>query len=153
MEYEYSYRVKDLAPYLKEIEKNFKFIEKVSEKRTIYRTDESIARITYRNDEMLLDFKENKVMVNGSIERKETRAIRFDNLENCEEILRFLNYTKDATVVRNRSVYEGNNIKFEIDEYFEPEKANVVSFEGDKETCDKYNIDFLKLFNSLEKSK
>ncbi len=150
MEYEYSYRVKDLAPYIKEIEKEFKFVEKTSEKRTIYRTDESIARITYRNGEMLLDFKENKVMVNGSIERKETRAIKFDNLENCEEILAFLGYTKDATVVRNRSIYEGENIKFEIDEYFEPEVANVVSFEGDKETCDKYNEEFLELYNSIE---
>ena len=51
---------------------------------------------------------------------------------------------------RKRTIYEGNNIKFEIDEYIEPEKAYVVSFEGNKDICDKVNND-LKALNDIHK--
>ena len=77
--------------------------------------------------------------------RKESKKIKYDSIENCEDILAFLNYKKDNSMVRNRSIYEGKNITFEIDEYLEPEKAYVVSFEGDKTTCDKVNKQFTEL--------
>ena len=55
-----------------------------------------------------------------------------DNIENCENILDFLGYTKDNSLYRKRTIYRGLGIKFEIDEYFEPESALVLSFEGEK---------------------
>ena len=143
MEYEYCYKVKDLKEYLEYIEKNYKFEEKYKEQRVIYRHENNtIARITYKKDIMTLDFKENKMSSDDLIVRKESKTIKFDNLENCEDILSFLGYKKDNSMLRYRSIYTGKNIKFEIDEYIEPESAYVVSFEGGKKTCDKVNEDF-----------
>ncbi len=150
MEYEYSYKVNDLKEFLEYIEKNFKFVKKYKEKRVIYRNVDTIARVTYIDDDMYLDFKENKISDDPLIVRKESKQVKIDSLENCEDILNFLNYKKDNTLLRYRSVYEKDNIKFEIDEYVEPEKAYVVSFEGDKEICDSVNED-IKLILKKEK--
>ena len=151
MEYEYCYKVKDLKEYLEYIEKNYKFEEKYKEQRVIYRHENNtIARITYKKDIMTLDFKENKMSSDDLIVRKESKTIKFDNLENCEDILSFLGYKKDNSMLRYRSIYSGKNIKFEIDEYIEPESAYVVSFEGEKKTCDKVNEEF-KVLNEKYK--
>ena len=136
MEYEYSYKVSDLTEYLEYLNNNFTFENKTKETRTIYRKEDTIARITIRDNKKYLDFKENITSEEDLITRKESKEIEFDNLENCENILSFLGYTKDNTLVRTRRIYIGNNIKFEIDEYEKPEKAFVVSFEGEKSTCD-----------------
>ena len=138
MEYEYSYTVDDLSKVLDYLDKNYKFIEKYKEQRVIYRnSNHTMARITYKNKEIFLDFKEDKLSDKELIERKETKSIKIDDLESTEDILSFLNYKKDNSMVRYRSIYEGNNIKFEIDEYLEPKKAYVISFEGNKDICDK----------------
>ena len=140
MEYEYSYTVDDLSKILDYLDKNYKFIEKYKEQRVIYRnSNHTMARITYKNNEMYLDFKEDKLSDKELIERKESKSIKIDDLESTEDILSFLNYKKDNSMVRYRSIYEGNNIKFEIDEYLDPKKAYVISFEGDKDICDKVN--------------
>ena len=146
MEYEYSYKVSNLKEYIDYIEKNYTFKSSNKEKRVIYRNDNNTnARITYINNEMYLDFKENKLSGDDLIERKESKSIKFDNLENCEDILHFLGYKKDNSMVRTRTIYEGENIKFEIDEYTEPIEAFVLSFEGEKSICDKVNDDFKEL--------
>lgn len=145
MEYEYSYKVEDLKEYLEYIESNYTFEDKYKEKRVIYRNRDTIARITYKKDIMTLDFKENKISNDDLIIRKESKSIKFDNLDNCEDILSFLGYKKDNSMLRYRSIYKGKNIKFEIDEYIEPEKAYVVSFEGDKDISDKVNEYFKPL--------
>ena len=140
MEYEYSYTVDDLSKVLDYLDKNYKFIEKYKEQRVIYRnSNHTMARITYKNNEMFLDFKEDKLSDKELIERKESKSIKIDDLESTEDILSFLNYKKDNSMVRYRSIYEGNNIKFEIDEYLEPKKAYVISFEGNKDICDEVN--------------
>ena len=146
MEYEYCYKVTNLKEYLKYIEKKFEFVEKYKEKRVIYRnTNNTIARITYKNEDMYLDFKENKISNDDLIIRKESKKIKFDNLKNCEDILKFLEYKKDNSMTRYRSIYRGTKIKFEIDEYIVPEKAFVISFEGDKKACDKVAIELEEL--------
>jgi len=145
MEYEYCYKVKNLKEYLKYIKDKYTFIEEYEEQRVIYRNNDTIARITYKNDDMYLDFKENKISNDDLTIRKESKTIKFDNLDNCEDILSFLNYKKDNSMKRKRTIYKGDNVKFEIDEYIEPEKAYVVSFEGDKKICDKINEDFKDL--------
>lgn len=137
MEYEYSYKVDSLDKYIEYLDNNYKFIEKYKETRVIYRNNGNMARITTRNNNYYLDFKENKLGSDDLIVRKESKTIKFDNLDNCESILEFLNYKKDNSLSRYRTIYEGNNIKFEIDEYIEPEKSFVVSFEGDKDICDR----------------
>lgn len=140
MEYEYSYTVENLDKIIEYLNVNYKFTEKYKEKRVIYRnTNHTIARITYKNDEMYLDFKEDKLSNNDVIERKESKSIKVEDLSGVEDILSFLEYKKDNSISRYRSIYEGDNIKFEIDEYLEPSKTYVVSFEGDKDTCDKVN--------------
>ena len=146
MEYEYSYTVDDLSKVLDYLDKNYKFIEKYKEQRVIYRnSNHTMARITYKNNEMYLNFKEDKLSDKELIERKETKSIKIDDLESTEDILSFLNYKKDNSMVRYRSIYEGNNIKFEIDEYLEPKKAYVISFEGNKDICDKVNENIKEL--------
>ncbi len=146
MEYEYCYKVSNLKEYLKYIESKYKFIEKYKETRVIYRNkNNTIARITHKNEDMYLDFKENKISNDDLIIRKESKTIKFDNLDNCENILEFLDYKKDNSMTRYRSIYKGRGIKFEIDEYIEPEKSYAVSFEGSKKTCDKVNEEFQEL--------
>ena len=146
MEYEYSYTVDDLSKVLDYLDKNYKFIEKYKEQRVIYRnSNHTMARITYKNKEIFLDFKEDKLSDKELIERKETKSIKIDDLESTEDILSFLDYKKDNSMIRYRSIYEGNNIKFEIDEYLEPKKAYVISFEGNKDICDKVNENIKEL--------
>ncbi len=143
MEYEYCYKVKDLKEYLDYIQSKYKFVERYKEKRVIYRNkNNTIARITHKNNDIYLDFKENKISNEDLIVRKETKAIKIDSIKNCENILSFLNYKKDNMMERYRIIYEGEKIKFEIDEYIKPEKSYVVSFEGDKKICDKVNKEF-----------
>lgn len=145
MEYEYSFKVTKLDKYLDIIKNKYKYVNSYDEKRIIYRKDDTIGRITYKEGCVYLDFKENKLSDNDLIIRKETKSIKFDNVDNCENILEFLGYYKDNSIYRKRTIYQGENIKFEIDEYYEPECVLVLSFEGKKETCDKVYKDFEKL--------
>ena len=70
MEYEYSYKVDDLKEFLDYINSNYEFIKKYKEKRVIYRNNDTIARITFIDDDMYLDFKENKISDDPLIVRK-----------------------------------------------------------------------------------
>lgn len=151
MEYEYSFKISTLDEYLNIIKEKYKYVNSYDEKRIIYRKKDIIGRITYRNNCMYLDFKENKISSNDLIIRKESKSIKIDNLDNCENILNFLGFVKDNSIFRKRTIYEGDNIKFEIDEYYEPEVAFVLSFEGKKEVCDKVYKSFLKLNRKYKK--
>ena len=138
MEYEYSYVVSDLTEYLNYIATNYSFQEKTFEQRDIYRNkNHTIARITHKKNKLFLDFKEDKLEKKDCIERKESKVIQIDSLENGEDILAFLGYSKDNSMKRVRSIYQGEGITFEVDEYEEPKQTYVVSFEGKKEICDK----------------
>jgi len=79
-----------------------------------------------------LDFKEDKLSNNVLNERKETPKIIIDNYNDVLKILNFLEYKEDNTLERNRIVYKKNNVIFEFDSYILPEKAYVVSLEGDR---------------------
>ncbi len=140
MEYEYSYKVNDLKEYLNYLDSNYKFVEKYKEKRVIYRCNDLIARVTHKKNILTLSFKENKITNDDLNIRRESKEMIFENIDNCENILSFLGFKKDNTLVRYRSIYKGKNITFEIDEYVKPEVCYVVSFEGEKKTCDKVNL-------------
>lgn len=149
MEYEYSYRVTDLTEYLEYVNQNYEFKEMYKEKRVIYRGKGTIARITYKEDDMYLDFKEDKLRDDGLITRKESKQLKIEDVDAAEDILSFLGYKKDNTISRYRSIYTGDGIKFEIDEYIEP-KGLVFSFEGEKNICDKVDLELKDLHDKYK---
>lgn len=142
VEYEYSKKVDSLDKYIKYCEANsFILSGKVNQIRTIYRKDDStMARITINKTNKTttyeLDFKEDKLSSGELIARKETLSLMFEDMVAIKSILDFLGYREDNTLIRNRYIYEKDGVKFELDEYIEPEKCNVVSLEGNKEKAD-----------------
>lgn len=142
MEYEYSFKISKLDEYLNIIKEKYKYVNSYDEKRIIYRKKDIIGRITYRNNCMYLDFKENKISSNDLIIRKESKSIKIDNLDNCENILNFLGFVKDNSIYRKRTIYEGDNIKFEIDEYYDLKLHLYLVLKEKK----KFVIKFIKVF-------
>ena len=149
MEYEYSFKVESIEKYIDYCNSNdYKLIDKVKQTRTLYRnSNKTMARITINeyenNTKMFLDFKEDNLTDDILKIRKESLPLEFSNMESINSILDFLEYKKDITLIRNRKIYEKDNVKFEIDEYESPEVYNVVAIEGEKEEVD-------KVYNELE---
>lgn len=136
MEYEYSIKVDSLDKYIKYcIDNDYKLMFEGKQTRIIYRNNGMMARITINKENNQLDFKEDILNDNELIERKESKSITFDSLENVASILEFLNFKEDNTIVRNRKIYKKNNVKFELDEY--QDKTIVLAVEGVKEEVDK----------------
>ena len=141
MEYEYSYRVTNIEEYINYCKKNnYKLIGIVKQTRIIYTNkNKTIARITIEDDGNItkkLDFKEDKLSKEDLIVRKESAALTFENDKDVENILDFLEYKKGKTIIRKRTIYEKDKVKFEIDEYEKPEICFVVAIEGEKEETD-----------------
>jgi len=138
MEYEYSFKVNSLDKYIEYCENNnYKKISNKYEKVIIFRNiNNTIARITFDNKNIYLDFKEDKLSGDVLIERKETSKITVDNYENILKLLEFLGYKEDNTLERNRTLYKKDNVIFELDSYINPEIVYVVSIEGDKNNVD-----------------
>ena len=143
MEYEYSFKVKEIDPYIEYCKNNgYEFIEETNQSRTLYRnTNKTMARITIKEKngvtKKLLDFKDDNINGDILIERRESQSIEFTDDDAVESILNFLNYKKDNTLIRKRYVYKKGNVKFELDDYDAPEKAFVVAIEGEKSEVDK----------------
>ncbi len=142
-EYEYSIIVDSLDKYIDYCEKNnYILSEKIYQTRIIYRkNDNTMARITINkfgdNEYKVLDFKEDKLSYDVLIERKESEPLAFENEKAIISILSFLGYKKDNTLKRNRYVYDKDDVKFELDEYIEPNDNKVISLEGNKSKVDK----------------
>ena len=145
-EYEYSFKVKSIKPYIDYwISNNYKEVNVVKQNRIIFENKNSkniIARITINDkNEISLDFKNvcnNKEDLNIS---KESLPIILteDNIENIKSILDVLEFYETANNIRIRYIYELNGVMFEIDDYINP-KMQVVAIEGEKEIVDKvYN--------------
>ena len=147
MEYEYSFKVKDIIEYINYLENNnYVFISESKQTRTLYRNKEKkmLARVTIDevNGSIIkkLDFKEDKLSSDDLIVRRETDPIEFINNPNMDDILEYLGFVKDTTLIRTRIIYEKNNVKFEIDKYESPYTDNVIALEGKKEDVDlEYN--------------
>ena len=138
MEYEYSFKVKSLNPYIEYCLLNDYLLEKkVQEIRIIYRnSNKTIARITKQGNKIFLDFKEDKLSDEDLNQRKESKALEITDMSAVKSILDFIGYKEDNTLKRERLIYRHNKVKFEIDSYQEPEKCLVVSLEGDKKEVD-----------------
>ena len=150
MEYEYSIKVKNIDEYLNYCKKNkYKKEKEVKQTRTVYKKAEhKIARITIeeaKTTTKVLDFKEDRYSKDSLNIRKESKPLSIIDEKVAEEVLNFLGYKKKVTLIRKRIVFKKNQVKFEIDEYFEPEKAFVVAIEGEQKEVDQVykELDYL----------
>lgn len=142
-EYEYSFKVKDVNPYIEYCKNNdFEEIFKNDQIRDWYQNDSSInARVTINKingeDEIIVDFKEEDKSDEILKETRESLPLKVENnIDAINSILDILGYKIDVQVARIRRVYKKGNVKFEIDEYTKPEIMNVVAIEGEKEIVD-----------------
>lgn len=157
-EYEYSFQVESIKPYINYCEKN-QYLKKseVTQNRIVYRNkkDENIiARITTTfkdgNKETFFDFKNvdknhNFLKIsNESIPLKVTE----ENEESIYSILKVLNFYEGANNIRTRYVYEKKDVTFEIDEYKKPE-MQVVAIEGKREEVDKVYKEISSIINNV----
>ncbi len=145
IEYEYSFEVPSLAPFIEYCQdNNYTLTSQSEQKRTIYRDKNRtfMARIT-ENDcngviTKQLDFKEDKLVAGQIVgERKETQPLEFSDDAAVLSILDFLSVTVDNTLIRKRQVYQKGDVKFELDEYSSPRHTFVVGIEGEKFAVDK----------------
>lgn len=143
-EYEYSFKVKDLQPFFDYCKQNnFELVDQFEQTRTIYRNNnKTMARLTVnkyeKESKKFLDFKEDK-WVSGEVlkELKESLPIEYRDDKAIDSILEFLEYKKDNSMFRVRTVYQIEGAKFEFDEYILPKPAKVVAIEGKKDLVDK----------------
>lgn len=144
MEYEYSFKVKDITKYIDYCKKNnYELIEESSQTRTLYRNNNGImARITTKEINNIkntyLDFKDDNNSDNILKVSRETIPLEVtdENIEAINTILTILDYKKDKTLIRDRIVYKKDGVTFELDNYTKP-KMKVVAIEGIKEEVDK----------------
>jgi len=142
-EYEISFKVKSLQPFINYCaENNYKLVEHCEQERTIYRNaNKTMARITINIAggavKKQLDFKEDNY-VKGAIvkELNESKAIAFTDDEAVASVLEFLQYKKDNTIKRTRYTFEQGDVRFELDNNTFPTTAQVVSIEGNKQKVD-----------------
>ena len=143
-EYEYSFKVKDIKPYIDYCEKNnYKLISKNRQIRELYRNQNKIlARITTKisdnETEKLLDFKDDNDTSDILKVSRETipLIIKDDNIDAVNSILEILGYKKDKILNRTRMVYQKDDVKFELDSYTSPDIMFVVGIEGENEKVD-----------------
>lgn len=145
-EYEYSFKVNDIKPFIEFCENNnYKKVAVTTQNRVVYENKHSeniIARITTKiideRKSIVLDFK------NVGQQHKELKisneslpiAVTQDNSDALYSILEVLDFYVAANNDRTRYEYEKDGVLFEIDDYTNP-KAQVVAIEGDKEKVDK----------------
>lgn len=150
-EYEYSFEVKSLQPYIIYCQNNkYTMKDRNEQVRVIYRnTNKTMARITINKNlnktVKTLDFKDDLLTNDVLIERRESKELNFFDDDAVYSILEFLNYKKDNTLIRTRTVYEKDGVKFELDDYQKPKKTFVVAVEGEKEKVDKIYEDIKNL--------
>lgn len=139
-EYEYSFKVKDINPYIEYCENN-NYINKsiTKENRIVYENDSLkhvIARITTNNYETILDFKNVNKEQNDLKISNESLSLKIDNnINEIKSMLEVLGFYETANNIRTRYIYEKDGVIFEIDNYINP-KMNVIAIEGNKTKVD-----------------
>lgn len=143
-EYEYSFKVSDILPYIKYCKDNGYILkEESSQIRVLYKNiNKTMARITTKKignfKKIILDFKDDNKSEEVLKVSRETLPLEItdNDLDAIYSILDMLEYKKDITLIRDRFVYEKENVKFELDIYSSPEKMYVAAIEGKKEEVD-----------------
>ena len=144
MEYEYSFQVKSLKPYIEYCEENGYIKTKDVQQRgkEFKGPNTTVARIKIQKSadgqiKKILDFKENDESDTLVKNRKESLPLEFWDEQAVMSILDFLGYTApNGEYIRTRIVYEKNQVKFEMDFYHESKKM-VMAIEGCKQQVDK----------------
>lgn len=145
-EYEYSFKVSDILPYLEYCENNnYQKESEVTQNRIVYENKHSndiIARITTKT----IKGKKNTVFDCKNVGKKEKDLklssesvpikVTKSNEKAIHSLLEVLDFYEAANNFRTRYVYKKGNVKFEIDDYTEP-KMQVIGIEGNKEEVDK----------------
>ena len=153
-EYEYSFKVKDITPFINYCKNNnYDLLQEYEQIRTLYKNGSRVmARITkstYKDEIIeILNFKDDNLsdeILKISRESKDL-IISDENREFINSLLDILDYKEIEKLVRKRYVYSYKGVIFEIDEYISP-LMNVVAIEGNKDEVDniynelKYVID------------
>ena len=141
-EYEYSFEVNDLRPYIEYCSDNgYELVNSNKQQRIIYRhANGTMARVTIIDKAgkvtRELDFKESILSTSVLHERKESLTINFDDEKAIKSMLDFLGYKRDNSLIRTRAVFKKGKVKIELDDYEFPRKAFIVAVEGAKEQTD-----------------
>jgi len=151
-EYEYSFKVDSIKPYIDYCLNNkYKKISVTKENRKVYEcvsNSNLIARLTTSdNNETILDFKnvcEKSDDLNVSNESLPVK-INKNNKATIYSILDVLGFKIKGDNIRTRYIFEKDNIKFEIDEYEIP-RMNVIAIEGNRDKID-------SIYNDLRNNK
>lgn len=151
-EYEYSFKVTNLKPYIEYCENNnYEKKEETSQTRILYKNiNMTMARITIKekngNKKTVLDFKDDNESDTTLKVCRESLPLEIleSNKEAIDSILDMLGYEIKKTLIRKRVVYYKDDVIFELDDYSSPEIMYVVGIEGNKEKVD-------KLYNELSK--
>ena len=142
-EYEYSFKVNDIAPFIDYcISNNYVLKEEYEQTRTLYKNGGKVmARITkniYKNSEVeILNFKDDNLSDSVLKVSRESKDLLIDdkNREFVKSLLEILELNETKKLVRKRYVYINNNVIFEIDKYTK-HVMNVVAIEGNKDEVD-----------------
>ena len=145
-EYEYSFKVKSIKPYIDYCEKNNYELEDITKQnRIVYEnrySEDIIARITtavkHGKKTCVFDCKnvgKRDESLKISSESKEMKVTK-GNREQIESILNVLNFYEAANNKRKRYIYKKDGVKFEIDDYTSPVMC-VVGIEGERNKVDK----------------
>lgn len=157
-EYEYSFKVEDIKPYIDYCEENkYELVSESVQIRELYRNPNKIlARITTKIknglSEQILDFKDDNNTDDILKISRETIPLKFEenNTDAVNSILEILGYKKDKVLKRTRAVYQKNNVKFELDSYTSPEVMFVVGIEGENKKVDSIYEEVIKnIHNSI----
>lgn len=150
IEYEHSFQVRDWKAAIDYCQKHgYKLIEDFKQTRKVFSNSSNKinARITINEQNgqttKFLDFKQNTLNIKKYRGKKESMELPYTDDAVVESILEILKYKPASVVKRFRKTYEKDDVKFEIDHYFEPYDKFVVAIEGEKEIVE-------KMFNNLK---
>ena len=154
-EYEYSFKVNDITPFIDYcINNNYELKNEYEQTRTLYKNGGKVmARITknvYKDSEVeILNFKDDNLsnsVLKVSRESKDL-IINDENRDFVKSLLEILELNDTKKLVRKRYVYTYENVIVEIDKYIIP-VMNVVAIEGEKEEVDKVYNDLKSVIDS-----
>ncbi len=144
IEYEYSFKVKSLKPYIEYCEKNNYELKSDTKQigRVLKADNNTVARIKIDlpkkgTPRKVVDFKDADDSKNLVKARRESLPLAFEDEEAVESILEFLGYNKkDGSYIRRRRVFVKGNVTFEMD-YYVKSRNKVMAIEGEKTEVDK----------------
>ena len=156
MEYEYSYKVKSLKPYIEYCEKNgYTLVSDSKQIGHVFKnSNKTVARVKIdmpKNGQTkkVIDFKDEDNSKAILKERRESKPLEFEDDDAVASILEFLGYEDDGSYIRRRRVYVKENVIFELD-YYIKSRNKVLAIEGLKEEVDKVYLEIKNM--ELEQS-